>query len=498
MSSKSATIRTSPLYQLSIYLTVFFSIALAYHFILSYKTQHELQIYKHMSQKIIESKISPNKKTYSQSGTYTTATSATSNFDHPENVLEKNDSGRISNCDTKLSDKFSRRLKINPVYRSYPQILQNYAVWHAKARNCLQSPTCFPKPKSFVLHCHTGLSCGGLGDRLRGIHFIFLLSILTNRLFFIDVPKGEHSLFDFDVGLHPRSVYWKLPSLVHSKNISKGTLNWSFKKDFLRLPLQPFVKQGKYFNLSRDAFMQLNEVSIPSLLYISSNIPHGDIMKLKYNNNYIKSPEFSYISTLKFEALLRMLTHMLFQPSPAVQSLMEHYKPMSNVVQGKEHIIIGLHVRTGEDVQEQFRSRFSKMKNNYPAIFASVMSRIQSKRESLGIENVNLVVASDSLSFKQLFKKEAEKLKFIDSIQMIEEKALHISKKVRTDPNASQNENLQFSSKQQQCRSFLNIFVDLFLLARAHILITTGSGFSKAAYFLGNSSELLIVQQQSL
>lgn len=380
-------------------------------------------------------------------------------------------------------------LTLAPISTAAPSSLQSYALWHKNARVCLSSPKCLQKPPVLIFNCHSGVSCGGFGDRLRGIHFVFLLAISTRRAFFINIPKGEHSLFPLDSVLHPFYIDWRPPSYMlqsisdtsESSKTSYGELNWSLPKNRYALPLKPFLTHQ--INLVHDE-INFSTADFPLILSISSNVGHVFIRQMLNNSpNFQSCPDFQEMPT---PLLLRHLTHALFTPSPVISTLISKHGFSPN------ESYTAVHARTGDDVRELNKPRFAAMSGNYDAIAESMIGCSKKHSSKTGLRNI--FMASDSTKFKKVFRKHCNNVPIIRKVGTINSPALHVSQHYKKDDRYDENVQNEVGLQREysQCEAFLNIFTDLYLLARADIIVATRSGFSKAAFFMGNASELYV------
>lgn len=359
-----------------------------------------------------------------------------------------------------------------------PDSLRRYVRWHRSARECLASAECEAKPPVLVFQCIPGVSCGGLGDRFRGIHLTFLLAVMSRRVLLIDWPAGEHSIFPLTIALTPASIDWRLPStlpLPLPSSISSSLryahsewklLEWSTLDNFHQLPLD------RSSNLTIDLATDIIDLSsLPRYLAIATNMPHSVMFRALHSKTFTREfPDFN-AKEMKPSVLLRSITQALFLPTQAVLHLA---KPLRSEI---PHPYISVHVRTGDDLNEKRRPRFKDMQSQFSSIAHSLLSC--AARLTDGIVRP-IFLASDSTRFKAEFLQIATTLGV--DVHMLQAPALHVGR-----DNASAAK----LSAHEKCQSFLNVFVDLVLLSKGDVIITTKSGFSKSAYYLASSHALV-------
>lgn len=348
-----------------------------------------------------------------------------------------------------------------------PESLQRYATWHKEARECLLSKTCRRKPDLLVLRCPPGLQCGGLGDRFRAIELIFLLAILSKRLFLIDWPAGPHSLVPLDTVFHPGSIDWRKPLEVRYSSTFEA-LNWSFKGNASRLPLNE--EKNLYFDLLSQDFGEVMKAH--KNIAVSSNAPHVFIFKLLKNEKLLKRCPDLGPDRIAVPILLRSLIRTLFSPTDLVKSV------ANQAAFSKDYDYVSVHARIGEDTQEADRPRFNNLVTNMEAVASGLLS---CARACTNNNMRRVYLASDSIGFKAVFERMANASSI--AVKSLNGKILHVGKHF---------EEATTWTREEQCESFIRVFADLYLLGRGTYIVTTGSGFSKAAFHLGHAKNVML------
>lgn len=347
-----------------------------------------------------------------------------------------------------------------------------------------------------------------MGDRLRGIHHTFGIAVATHRLFFIDLPAGEHSSYPLEVALYPMSIDWRLPALLRlpdekvlpplvprrrlgltSTLVANDTLqlNWAFAKTFGELSIPAAMSEREYADFDERAEQMIKVMdpadarhiidafeSFPRITRIASNAPHG-LSRWMYANAALFKDFASDLQSYSFLELLKHITQVLFRPSPTVQALAEAvtFRP--------QFPFVAVHARTGGDVDEGSQPRFAAMAKNYTTVASSLLQCVAKKSRR---NYRRIYLASDSTEFKDDFTQVAMD-RYGISVKKIREKAVHIGQQV--------GEEEEWTPTDDDCRGFLNAFVDIVAMSNAEFIVSTGSGFSKVAYLIGQKPKKLFI-----
>lgn len=431
--------------------------------------------------------------------------------DHDSNkqsTAELNPTSDDIQCEVPKNDVF----RLQPIASDVPDGIKRYARWHTEALHCLHNMKCLDKPNILIFQCQHGQSCGGMGDRLRGIHHTFGIAMVTQRLFFIDLPAGEHSSFPLEVALNPVSIDWRLPAILKlpEENVlpplrrrrrlgltstlkANDTLqlNWAFAKTYGELSIPAGMTQADYDDFDIWALRMIKVMdpldannileafkTFPQITRIASNAPHG-LSSGMYRNAPLFQKVAPDLQSYSISEVMKRITHTLFMPSPAVTKLVDAmtFRP--------QFPFIAVHARTGGDVDEAYRPRFAAMANNYTMVTSSLLECVAEKsRRNYG----RIYLASDSSEFKDDFVKVATE-RYGINVRTMQEKAIHIGK-----PASEEDE---WTPTQKDCRYFLNVFVDIVAMSRSEFIVSTGSGFSKMAFLIGHSPKNLFIGYSS-
>ena len=179
--------------------------------------------------------------------------------------------------------------------------------------------------KMMIYTCTYGL-CGGLGDRLRGLYSVYILSVFQNRRFGIAINK-PCSIESF---IQPNILDWKVPSNVSdNKTIGRSSL------------------------LDRKA----PPLAVDEIL---KKVPDTDIVHLTLNEDYIDvfrfykpkkgtfhkpgNETFAFLKHLLNSDIHRIIYHGLFQLTDPLE---EELKQFFDKKVG-DHKLISAHIRVGD------------------------------------------------------------------------------------------------------------------------------------------------------
>ena len=385
----------------------------------------------------------------------------------PSDTIKRSSKSEQLNCKRSISDSFS----LQPLAPTTPQFLRDYAKWHAEQRKCLADPSCKKKPKVLVSRCPRHGLCLGLGDRIRGVFFSFWLAVITERVFFIDWPKKPYAL---PVGMVPSAIDWTLPSTL-PLNDSWPYLKWNgvcsgsdecgklfptnadmFSHDGTRLDLLTDNLEEKFG--STQLLSIFNRFRPQLLTWISKN-PH-------YAKKYGK-----YTKSLKdFQDNRAFIIPALFQPSEETMKKMKPAMFADNVP------YMALHIRAGKGkgVQEDTLDRFSSFSNKEELMVRNLVSCLSTLREAAnGPKRVFL--ASDSEGEKELARNLLRKNGY--EVKEFNSTALHVGRMRVLSKEFLEEE-------EKMCDSYLGVYADLFMMARADYIVSSGSHFTLFAEML--------------
>lgn len=367
-----------------------------------------------------------------------------------------------------------------------PASVAQYAQWHASARACLAAPAgCAARPPVLVYRCLPGRLCAGVGDRVRGIVGTFLLAMATRRAFFIDWNGGDHSPFNLTVALLPASIDWTLPPALATTptNNDYTHLDWYDAKNWNALP----VPHAQNLDLLTADFNRATGGI--GTLAVSCNAPYRlFVLALRDNEHLRRSVPDLTPERVSASQLFRGLISTLFVPSPAVITLVA-----ARAFQNSS-LPLAVHARTGADFDERAPRLARKVRGDplARALWACALrvrpdgpqgGRMARGRGRGTAAPARLFITGDDRGVKAgVYERAVRDGMKGEEIRVAGGLSMHIGLPGYKAPEGVGD----------KCDAFLAIFADLFLMARASVLVTSGSGFAKAAAYFGNITQLWV------
>lgn len=365
--------------------------------------------------------------------------------------------------------------------QSMTSSILNYGSWHHENRECIVRSSCHLKMvKALVWKCpNAPKKCGGVGDRLRGIQFAFLLAVITKRMFFIQWGDDPYPLLD---ALTPAEFDWNLPS-----NIS--TDSWSLLPWFYCIRPRPCTEGI----LPSDERLPLPDQSGPDINLLSDDVPYrlndyGHLLiiarprpRTLWNllNNRRSITTNVTMTEMHESEVEKLLLKTIFKPSAHVSKRISSIMPHEVRTTG----YVAVHTRTGLDVHEGQTSRFRNLNYNLTNT-AKLMLSCAVMTTNGKLENVFL--ASDSAEFKKAFAQLAKKRNI--NVFYSSARTMHLDHVKR-----GYYRNM---TKDERWMSFISVFIDFFILSEGRLLITNGSGFSRMAFNIGHASRLVELKER--
>ncbi|CAG2206850.1 unnamed protein product [Mytilus edulis] len=309
--------------------------------------------------------------------------------------------------------------KINPPTIIEP-IFQNYYFPESKCDK-----------KLLVYECAG--TCGGLGDREKGILSAFLLSLLTQRTFVV-LHRTPCEIKRFFV---PRIYDWAKCSASVSKAKSKGFLMVNYIDAHGNLP-QSFENLRGY------------DIWKEHVVFIHVNI--------RLNNRIMSHPiareTIPWILTSPPGFVMSQLWHALFKPEAALFTHVNNF--IKNCTLNNKRKLIAVHIRT----------RF--LQKNFGVHVKNIFSFLDNYQDK---SKFTLYIASDNENIKNQARKRY--LNF-----------------------ASLNRNVvHIDHTRDGCDGMYTAVFEQLVLSRADVLVMTQSGFSRmAAYIRGKPDKIYLYQ----
>lgn len=358
-----------------------------------------------------------------------------------------------------------------PTNNQLPEAIQSYITFHQTGTQCLKKHNCKSIPGVLIWKGEFG-TIGGFGDRMISLRLLLLLSIATQRLFYIHWPNQAWTPYDISSALHPAYVDWTIPSslkvttggrhIIRFENDQQTDIDGGFSNPFyehdanqqpqrLRMNDTDFMEIFRPFPVIYNKFAFLKPTSIVDL---ANNPKVAEYMKELSNINYIQ--------------LQRILTHTLFRPSSAVAYLARQRSFLPGIP------YTAIHVRTGLDVDEGELSRFKHISKQLSEIVIRFITC--SKRSHASMDRQNIFLASDSRKLKDAFLEHAANEKAFLSLKTSKRYVWHIDRQ----------RSGHFVNDSDHCIAFLDIFADAYAISQAEKVFYFQSNFPEIAIGMGD------------
>jgi hypothetical protein len=291
--------------------------------------------------------------------------------------------------------------------------------------------------KYLIYHCSD--KCGGFADRLKGIVFVYIMSVLTHRKFAINMT----SPCELGRVLRPNLLDWRTPDM--SKFTEKTYKiydyfenNNAYSIDYERFDLDPI----KMFDVD-----------------VAAVRANQDWTRI-FRKLSVTSDRFPQLYQYHSSEILKIVYNGLFRPSTELQDQVDTF--FANEVNGSK--LACLHARIGEEKHQ----RYTENQMMTPILF---LKQYDSR------DNYKILVATDSDKIKMISKHLFRH--FVDTDGPI----MHIDY-----INSSSAENLNRNEA-----GFMRTMLDHMILQRCDKLILTASGFGVTAGSIRHTSHGLYV-----
>lgn len=385
-----------------------------------------------------------------------------------------------------------------------PPRLLHYLMWHEKQMKCIRNYSCYEHKKStmkiVVWKCPLGRTspCAGMGDRFRGIVSSLVLSMITGHVFLLDWP---HKPYPFYHAVSPAAIDWRVPDFVLRDCEDWGILSLvSYPSlEWRKCPSHYHCTSQNLFQFSDlqesqkkriQYFMNASDTRTYSTL---KNIQHFVVLsRSTYSHMLIKRPEWTekygesrFLRTNVDLYLHRIFLRILFKPSPITQTVIEYVHRTTELREGYWSI----HARTGQDVSENNLKRFHNMStidDQFALANRFMKCLLQLNEQSVHVNGTHgfpIFFASDSIALKTALCEVAKD--YGVQIIFVNSPAMHVgSKFMRRAKRWGTIGSLPINGP--SWLSFINTYVEFFLLANGSVSLSNQSEFSRLAFVLSN------------
>lgn len=368
----------------------------------------------------------------------------------------------------------------------------DYVTWHTRNRYSSKRRVVFQSPHS------------GLGDRYRGLLRVWLLAVLSQRIFLID---------------------WSTPFPFSDAISSTPGTNFIFNEQLDTPPqIQRATRYGNRTMSDSASFVERNvsgwrafEHALASdvhTIFLQSGEPaelsSAQIKKCSYNQT---SP-FPLMSKSENWSVLRAIMRHVFRPSKKLSSMHKaankvfdvhpiselpavynwyFYKylprPLKNRLSSSTPYI-SVHARIGKGVGEAHHKRFVAVSENMQkmadclAVRSLQLVSLVSKESPSGSQNASIFLATDTPDFRALF---------VAAVHNLSRTATVLSGKWDT---AHFNHLKRNNSTKHERALYLSSYLDLLLLGHGEHMISTGSGYAQLAFWLGAAQTFTAISGQ--
>jgi len=303
--------------------------------------------------------------------------------------------------------------------------------------------------------CEAPIKCSGLGDQFFRIQLVFLLAMMTKRIFIISWDKESQkttqyvqpneidwSFFDRDLGMHTKHDIRKLVNRGHYAALFK-LLNSSKPHVTMTEELYvPFLR-GYYFSIHSD----------PNIMSGLKQLGLGDILSLS-TRKYTKEP-----GTFISGKILRYL----FKFSPDVLSTVDEMQRSLGILHPQHYLAI--HIRTGflgNKYEERGHLNPHRVYRSNATWLNTLDCSLRLADQLIG-PNSPVFLASDSYVVKDVISQ-------------------RYGHRIRT-ANVTLQHVQYIGKKRQNARmdGFMATWIDFLMLARSYVLVHSISGFSNIA-----------------
>ena len=299
--------------------------------------------------------------------------------------------------------------------------------------------------KFLVYRCDSSTLCGGIGDRQKGIVSMFLMALLSDRVFIINVT-------------HPCKMENVQPSNAY---------NWSKCKYFLEtIPVED-IYEYNYIDDNGTFFLE----GIQNFNFSTSWTKRATVLRLNaFAIDGIRlhkhtKRKLSWLLNISNEEAIHLVLHTLFKPSRRMLNDATNF--YTNQIFGK-HLVCS-HIRKGKNPSIPNDSELLMATPNETVVFEFLKRYDFEKSHAI-------YIASDSNGVKLLAKRQLQSLVYINRT------IIHVDRLVENK-----------TTRTVACEGFYTALLEQFILSTCETLILTRSGFSSMAAYIRGTSERLFL-----
>ncbi|CAF0755482.1 unnamed protein product [Didymodactylos carnosus] len=300
-------------------------------------------------------------------------------------------------------------------------------------------------PKKYLVYvCHE--NCGGWGDRLRGIMSVFMMSLMLDRNFQIEITHP----CNLTRILKPNFYNWLQPlNLIRRNNLTRKRYKLTRKMIITSANAKEFFLK----NVSRIIRNStIDEIWPEDVLYIATNKNY--YYEMSENVRYRKKFKTYGILTkynIKLETLFPLFYELLFQPVERVKNQIEKYTKMR-----LNKTLICAQMRTGQNPTLSNDKILPGRQNITETIFNFIDDYIKTNLSHNKMIDYRIFITTDSDSVKT-----EAKVRYSDHLIYTQGAITHLDR----------------SDTDQACREQDKLLTDFHLLGDCDLSIISNSGF---------------------
>ncbi|KAL4227505.1 hypothetical protein ACF0H5_012949 [Mactra antiquata] len=295
-------------------------------------------------------------------------------------------------------------------------------------------------------------ACGGWGDRQKGIVSSFLLALMSNRSFVIDL----HVPCDISGFLNPNTYDWT-ECLQYVKNVHRNNTE----------TIIIGKRASSIEALEETDFLQAWNKTVIFLEISSFEL----IMKMLRSNPYTEN-QISWLKEFTNPEVLHLVLKFLFMPK---SKMLSHFNNFSEeFIQGRQ-LVCG-HLRVGQNPSNPFDDDLTGTNNKY-------------------------VLVNNIFPFLKQFKDSAKYVVYLatDSDEVRKNATSVIPNYINLNRTIVHVDKYSYVNKSEACEGLYTALFEQYILTKCDYLVLTRSNFGvNAAYIRGHSRGLYILHRTKI
>ncbi|XP_046543733.1 uncharacterized protein LOC124253928 [Haliotis rubra] len=310
---------------------------------------------------------------------------------------------------------------------------------HDSSTDIITSQRLRGSKKRYIVHlCDSSRACAGWGDRQRGVVAAYLLAIVTNRVFVLNMTS-PCPVRNF---LQPHKYDWEIPDseLVGKSAITVGG-----------------VRATDYHKVAR--FQDFNKVYDYDVIYLRSN---SDLLNIIKSNPLYKNRIPNWAKTYRHRAFKNGWEKLMTPTNHMTKQINVLLKGVDLQKQGD---LVCAHVRIGKNAQLPNDSPNRNSIESVDALWEFLDPYVKNA--------TRIFIATDSMEVRELARKRFGK-KTLDSGGTI----IHIDRQRKSG---------------SACDGFETAILEQLILTKCHVLVVSASNFSIRGAFLRGTNDKLFM-----